>query len=165
MRKLTVFLILLIFLTGCTFQNDDILFSYRQKDLIYGNSQGVIAQERREASSHEDDIQYLLKLYLEGPLDDNLVSPFPPGTALESITFSNQTAYVTLNEVYAELDGMAHTVASACMAQTCFDLTNVETVVIKCHSQEFGNKSITLTRDSLVLFDDATAPVATEPGE
>ena len=60
MRKLTVFLILLIFLTGCTFQNDDILFSYRQKDLIYGNSQGVIAQERREASGHEDDIQYLL---------------------------------------------------------------------------------------------------------
>ncbi len=163
MKKIMAFLCLAILLTGCTVKNEGIRFTYRQKDLNYGSSQGVIAWESREVPGHEDDFQYLLNLYLEGPLDDTLASPFPKGTALESVTFSNHTAYVTLNEVYAEPDGMEHTVASACMAQTCFDLTNVQTVVIKCYSQEFGNKSITLTRDSLVLTDDATAPVTIDP--
>lgn len=164
MKKFLTILCLFVFLTGCA-KDPDILFSYRQKDLQYGNRHGVIAQEVREAPGHENDPEYLLRMYLEGPLDDSLVSPFPKGTALESVTFSNRTVYVTLNEVYAGLDGMDHTIASACIAETCFSITNAETVVIKCHSQEFGNKSITLTRESLVLSDDATAPVTLEPTE
>ena len=164
MKKYLTILFLMVFLTGCA-KEPEILFSYRQKDFQYGDPQAVIAQEVREAPGHENDPEYLLRMYLEGPLDDTLVSPFPKGTVLESITFSNQTVYVTLNEIYAGLDGMDHTIASACMAQTCFSITNAETVVIKCNSQEFGNKSITLTRDSLVFTDDATAPVTTEPTE
>lgn len=165
MKKILSILILLLLFTGCSGKDTGLRFSYRQRELAYGSAQGVIGWETREAPGKEEDIQYLLTLYLEGPLDDSLVSPFPKGTALESVTFSDQTIYVTLSEVYAGLDGMEHTVASACLARTCFDLTNVQTVVIKCNSREFGNKSITLTRDSLVLTDDATAPVTTEPTE
>ena len=165
MKKILSILTLLLLLTGCSGNDQDIRFAYRQTDLSYGSLDAVIGWETREAPGKEDDMQYLLTLYLEGPLDDTLTSPFPKGTALESVTFSSDTMYVTLSEVYAGLDGMEHTVASACIAQTCFHLTKVQTVVIKCNSQEFGNKSITLTRDSLVLTDDATAPVTTGPTE
>jgi len=165
MKKLFAIACLMALLTGCGGRQDEIRFAYRQKDLRYGDLQAVIGWETREAPGKEEDIQYLLTLYLEGPLDDTLVSPFPRGTALESVTFSDQTIHVTLSPVYAGLDGMEHTLASACMAQTCFQLTNVQTVVIKCTSEEYGNKSITLTRDSLLLVDEATAPVTTEPTE
>ena len=163
MKRLAFLILVLLMLTGCTPQDPQLHFYYRQKELVYGAADGVIAMEPREAPGHEDDLDYLLTLYLEGPLDDTLVSPFPQGTAMEGFTYSDATMYVTLNDVYASLDGMDHTIASACIAHTCFDLTKAEKVVIKCTSSEYGNKSITLTRDALLLTDDSTATASTEP--
>ena len=162
MRKFAFVLCLMVLLSGCANKDKDLQFAYRQKDLQYGTSDGVIKWETRQAPGHEDDLEYLLILYLEGPLDDTLVAPFPAGTGLEGFTYSDSTLYVTLTEQYAGLDGMDHTVASACIAQTCFRLTPAEKVVIKCTSEELGNKSITLYRDSVLLYDDSTAPAQTE---
>ena len=162
MRKLSILLCLLLLLTGCAEKENQLQFAYRQKDLQYGASDSVIKWESRQAPGHEEDLEYLLILYLEGPLDDTLVAPFPAGTALEGFTYSDSTLYVTLTEQYAGLDGIEHTVASACIAQTCFRLTPAEKVVIKCTSEELGNKSITLYRDSVLLYDDSTAPPQTE---
>lgn len=162
MRKFAMLLCLMVLLTGCTGSEQGLRFAYQQKEPRYGSADGVIGWENRQAPGHEEDLQYLLTLYLEGPLDDTLFSPFPAGTALEGFTYSDSTLYVTLTEQYAGLDGIAHTVASACIAQTCFQLTPAEKVVIKCTSEQFGNKSITLYRDSVLLYDDSTAPPQTE---
>lgn len=166
MKKWTILLLTLLILlsiTGCRGQDEQFLYFYPRAEYTFGAPDAVIVSESREAPGHEDDLEYLLTMYLEGPLDASLVSPFPQGTSLEGFTYSDSTLYVTLNGVYARLDGMEHTIASACIAYTCFDLTAADTVVIKCSSEIYGNKSVTLRRDSLLLTDDSTAPPETEP--
>lgn len=153
---------MLLMLCGCTAKNDDILFYYPRKDFSYGTQDGVIASETREAPGHEEDLDYLLTMYLEGPLDPSLHSPFPRGTALEGFTYSDATMYVTLSEAFAQLEGIDHTIASACLAYTCFHLTAAEKVVIKCNSEDYGNRSITLSRDAMILYDDSTATLPRE---
>ena len=152
---------MILTLCGCGSSDSDILFYYTRREFSYGTQDGVIASEIREAPGHEDDLTYLLTMYLEGPLDQKLSSPFPKGTALEGFTYSDATMYVTLNEAFAQLESMDHTIASACVAYTCFNLTSAESVVIKCNSEEYGNRSITLSRDDMILFDDSTATLPT----
>ena len=151
-------LMLMIPLCGCGNQEDAIEFYYIRADILNGVPDGVIACETREAPGHEDDLDYLLNLYLEGPLTQSLVSPYPKGTVLQSFSYSDATLYVTLSEEFAKLEGMDHTIAAACMAYTGFQLTSAEKVVIKCSSPEYGNRSITLSREDLVLFDDTADP-------
>lgn len=151
-------ILLTIPLLGCSSEEESILFYYTRAEFLYGAEDAVIAQEIREAPGHEEDLDYLLNLYLEGPLNQNFTSPFPKGTVLQGFTYSDATMYVTLSEEFAQLEGMDHTIAAACMAYTCFHLTAAEKVVIKCNSEEYGNRSITLRRESMVLFDDTTAP-------
>ena len=159
MRKCCALLccMMLLMLCGCNSSDEDILFYYPRKALSYEAPDGVIASEAREAPGHEDDLTYLLTMYLEGPLDQKLSSPFPKGTSLVGFTYSDATMYVTLNEAFAQLEGMDHTIASACVAYTCFHLTAAEKVVIKCNSEDYGNRSITLSRDAMILYDDSTA--------
>ena len=118
MRKCCALLLccMLLALCGCKSSDDDILFYYTRREFSYGSQDGVIASETREAPGHEDDLEYLLTLYFEGPLDQALQSPFPRGTALEGFTYSDATMYVTVNEAFARLEGMDHTIASACVA-------------------------------------------------
>ncbi len=159
-RILSALLCLLLMLPclGCSNGEKSILFYYTRAEFLYGTQDAVIAQEVREAPGHEDDLDYLLNLYLEGPLNQNFISPYPEGTAFQGFTYSDATMYVTLSQEFAQLEGMDHTIAAACMAYTCFQLTAAEKVVIKCNSEKYGNRSITLTRESMVLFDDTTAP-------
>lgn len=168
MRKLLCALMcicLLLSLCACTGGDNSVTFYYTRPidRYVYGTEDGVIAPESREVSGHEEDLNYILTLYLEGPLDQELISPFPEGTSLEGVTYSDATLYVTLNKNFASLEDLDHTIAAACMASTCFELTAAEYVVIKCGSEEYGNQSIKLSRDSLLLIDDSeeTSPSET----
>ena len=160
---LLISLLILLSCTACGSQDESFLFFYPRAEYAFGEADAVIAPEEREAPGHEADLDYLLTLYLEGPLDASLVSPFPRGTGLAGFTESDDTLYVTLSSAFGALDGMEHTIAAACLAYTCFDLTDVQTVVIQCDSETYGNRSITLHRDSLLLTDDTTAPAETKP--
>lgn len=146
-----------LFCTGCSDDNATFQFYYTRQDYAFTEEDPVIAVEIRKAPGHEDDLEYLLHMYVEGPLDDSLVSPFPKGTLLQGFTYSDATLYVTLNEPFAQLDGIDHTIAAACIAYTGFDLTSAEKVVIKCNSERYGNKSITLYRDSVLFRDNSIA--------
>lgn len=168
MKKCCAFVLcclMLLILGSCGASEEEILFYYTRADFAYGVRDGVIDSEKREAHGREADLEYLLTMYLEGPLSQTLTSPFPAGTALVGFTYSDATMYVTLNEAFAQLEGMDHTIASACLAYTCFQLTAAEKVVIKCNSEDYGNRSITLSRDAMILFDDSAAmlPSGTQP--
>ena len=54
------------------------------------------------------------------------------------------------------LSGVDLTLACACLARTCFSLTDAQSVTIS--SEGLGFVSMTLTRDSLVLSDDTPLP-------
>lgn len=143
--------------TGSSLQGT-VTFYYTRPDdsFIYGAEDGVISAEEREASGHAGELQYLLTLYLRGPLDDALTSPFPNGTQLTALTQTADTLYIELSGEFSQLSGVRLTTACACISKTCFALRDVSQVTIQ--SPAFGDHpavEMTLTRDSLFLLDDS----------
>ena len=161
MRKiiaLALAAVLLLGLTGCVDTSETAVFYYaRYEDAyLYGQENAVIAGEYRDVSGHRQDLKYLLTLYFHGPTMEYLRSPFPSGLVLRSVERRQDTLYIELSASLTMLSGTDLTVACACLARTCFSLTDAETVAIS--SDGLGFVSTTLTRDSLVLFDDTPIP-------
>lgn len=155
---------LLLSQIGCTgthnFTEDPILFYYPRivTQYEYGSTDGVIGWEERDPAGHRNNLRYLLTLYLVGPVDDHLTSPFPDGCQLIDLNRSETEVAVTLNANFGALKDMDLTLACASLAQTCFSLTDVPVVRILCESSD-GQISIdeTITRQQLVM-EDAPLP-------
>ena len=162
MKKIICLLLaVFILLSGCSFANGNIKepveFYYprscsRPDEYKTFFSEGAIASEIREASGRRNDLYYLLSMYLRGPLDPNLHSPFPPGSAVVKVQQNDRELSVYLNAVAANLEAMDLTVACSCLAQTCMALADVDAVYIE--AQNIDDKvlfSTTLSRGSLLL--------------
>ena len=161
MRKiiaLTLAVLLLVGLTGCIAIDETATFYYaRHEDsYLYGMDNAVIAGEYRDITGHRGDLKYLLTLYFHGPTSEYLHSPFPSGMVLRSVTQDANALHVELSASLTMLSGTDLTLACACLARTCFGLTDAESVTIT--SDGLGFVSITLTRDSLLLVDDTPIP-------
>ena len=115
-------------------------------------SDGAITSEQRDVSGHREDLTYLLTMYLRGPLDSHLVSPFPTGCSLIGVQQDGSELTVQLSSGASLLNDLDLSIACGCLAQTCMSLADVDTVHIK--SLSTINEvlfSITLTADSLLL--------------
>ena len=161
MRKIIAFAlaaVLLLGLTGCVDTSDTAVFYYtRYEDAyLYGQENAVITGEYRDVSGHRQDLKYLLTLYFHGPTMEYLRSPFPSGMILRSVERRQDTLYVELSASLTMLTGTDLTVACACLARTCFGLSQAEAVSIT--AEGLGIVSMTLTRDSLLLADDTPIP-------
>lgn len=144
--------ILLVFgLWGCR-KEETIPFYYPRAEIQYGIDNGVIAAEDRNIEGSDQSLEFLLKLYLEGPISQDLRSPFPKGTALENLDRDGDTIIITLSEPFGMLENLEYIIACASVASTCFDLTDSDTVTIIA-----GQSEMTLTRDNLVLTDHAAS--------
>ena len=149
--SLLLAMLCLFCLYGCD-QEDGVLFFYPRTEIQYGSADAVIASEARDIDNTGKDMTFLLKLYLEGPISQELRSPFPRGTTLESLSYAGGQLFVVLNEPFAALENMDYLIACACIASTCFELTEATSVTVKTQQT-----SLTLTRDTLMLEDIATA--------
>ena len=161
MKRIALLLLaaaLLISLAGCTQTVDTTVFYYaRYEDAYaYGTESAVIAPEYREIAGHGGDLHYLLTLYFHGPTMEYLRSPFPSGIGLRSVERSGNTLLIELTPSLTVLNGTDLSLACACLARTCFGLSDAEAVTIS--AQGLGFVSMTLTRDSLMLSDDTTIP-------
>lgn len=158
--------VLLAVFPGCSeADGDSVSFYYLRTELSYGTEDGVIAPEARAVSGSHEDLTYLLRLYLEGPLTDMMTSPFPVGTQLISVELKEGTLLLELSGEFAALEGIDLTMAGACLASTCFALTDTEAVQITAGTSE-DKTSITLSRNSLTLLDDSAASTeATDSGQ
>ena len=65
-------------------------------------------------------------------------------------TASGITLY--LSDTAATMDDMEYSLACTCLSLTCLDLTDAASVTITS-----GNRSITMNRNTLTLFDGNTA--------
>jgi len=122
-------------------------------------SEGIIGSEEREAAGHRDNLTYLLSVYFRGPLDSGLISPFPIGCRVLEIHQEDNRMTIQLNPVLAEKSDLDVTVACACLAKTCMDLTGAEAVQIESrNSEDKVLFSRTFTMDNLFLNDTYTEP-------
>ena len=134
-RFLSITVALLLILCGCQFSDrieHPVRFYYvRQADrFVYGSGDGVITYEERDAAGHEADLRYLLSLYLQGPLDEGLRSPFPPECKLLTMSNKDRTVTLVLSESFADLSGLDRSLAYACLGYTCANLDTIETMHI-----------------------------------
>ena len=144
-------LVLLFGLVGCR-QQESIHFYYPRTQIQYGVADGVIAAEPRELEGTNRSLEFILKLYLEGPVSQDLRSPFPKGTALANLKQEQDTIVVTLSPPFGLLEDLDYIIACACVASTCFALTEAESVTVAT-----GQTQMTLTRDNLSLADQAAS--------
>ena len=162
MRKvlcLTLTLLLLGGLLGCHYnESGDILepveyfYPRKSESFIYGSDDGVISSEIREASGHTNDLHYLISMYLRGPQDPALRSPFPAGSVLEEIRVENDTLYTRFSEEFAVLENMELTLACTALARTCLSMTDVTYVHIDS-TAEGKTISMHLSEETLLLAD------------
>ena len=152
MKRILCFLLtaalLLPLLCGCGEQvREPVTFYYLRKS--YQESlDSLIASEEREASGHRDNLNYLLTFYLMGPVDEELQSPLPRGTALHRVYQEDTGLTLELSNTSALLTDYEFSLACACLSLTCMDLAAVDTVTVVS-----GNRSLTMNRDTLTLYD------------
>ena len=154
--RLTAALLVLVLLCGCTglFQKNPVQFYYLRDEITFTNSTSVIASE---AATEFDDAMTLtevLELYLTGPNDDALRSPFPEGVELVSVKQDGDTIFLKFNDHLSSLTGMDLTLACACVTMTCLELTDAVNVSIRAEGTTLdGAAQIKMNADSLILLD------------
>ncbi len=160
MKRISSFaliLVLTVSLFGCSYSKDSgsdtAEFYYQRISYGYYTADGVIASESREVASHGNDLDYLLSLYLLGPLDGELKSPFPQNCKLIDVFYDGSTLCVILDESFATLENMERTIACACLAKTCFTLTNATQVQIQSDIPSKGRIEMIIGADSLLMED------------
>lgn len=156
MKRISCLLLFLcLLLTGCAsiteYSNDAVTFYYLCRN-YQEDMESVIESEKRDAAGNREDLNYLLALYLIGPSADELVSPLPEGTQIQSARQRGSTVTLRLSDTEKDLTDAEFTLACACLSLTCLDLTDADEVII--HS---GPRSITMTRENLTLTDSAIA--------
>ena len=146
----------LLLLCGChgihPGRKDDVRFYYPRTEFQYGTAEGVISPEARDMSGHLNDPDYLMRMYLMGPLDKSLEPAFPIGTRLMSWEETPEAIRLVLSQEGEELPEIQFTLACACIAKTCMELRGVNQV-----SVERGSQSMTIEQSELLLLDTNNA--------
>ena len=140
-----------------------ITFYYPRQTLVYNASDGVIRGEVRDMEGIDGGVEFMLNMYLSGPITPELKTPFPEHARLVSIVITDTNATLTVTRPFSTLTGLDLTVACACLTMTTISLTGVETVTIQADSALLDSaKQITMDKDCFLLLDDNTLATAKE---
>lgn len=158
--SVTIILLICCSLLACstfgTGLKNPVTFYYPRSITTYGQEDSIISSEFREASGHANDLEYLISLYLHGPMDDTMVATFPQGTKLISLNQKNGVLYLTLSDSFANQSSLDLSVACACLSKTCFELCAVEKVEIRTENIPLGNTQvIVMTKDNVQFYDNS----------
>ena len=156
-RILCLILIFICLLSGCG-KKDDVVFYYRSVDYLNSRSGSVLDSETRDVTGYRDNPQFLVALYLAGPLDQDLQSPFPTGTKLQSLFFKEDQLTIQLYDLPQTLSDSDFSLACACLTMTSLEFTNAKTVTILC-----GSRSVTMDQ-SILTFTDTPATISPTDG-
>lgn len=130
---------------------DPVTFYYINSEYEYFSQEGIITSEQRDASGHRNDLPYLLALYMMGPAEEGLESPLPKGVMLFKAEESEEGILIHISS-HDTMTDASFSLSCACLALTCFDITDASSVTVNS-----GDRSITLTRDTISLFDSSIA--------
>lgn len=159
-RFLSLLLIFCLVLSGCGIlaerMREPVTFYYVRSGYDANMSQ-VIGSEERDAAGHRGELSYLLALYLMGPSQEGLRMPFPGSTRVLSVEREGGSITLELSDTGITLTDAQFSLACACLSLTCLNLTDAETVTILS-----AERSVTMSRDNLVLFDGSTPATAEE---
>jgi len=148
-------------LAGCSSHSlEPVSFYYCRNPETYQYFQedGVITAESRDLSGHTNDLRYLVALYLAGPLEEGLVSPFPRSARLVEAKTISSSVQIELSDLGNTMTDSEFSLAAACLSKTCMQHFGASSVTIKS-----GARTITMNEANIILFDTAI-PETTEGG-
>ena len=151
-RIVAMILLMALLLCGCADKMREPVTFYYVRDSFEVDMSQVIGTEQREASGHVGDLNYLITMYLRGPQEENLRSPFPAGCRLEDVRSGGNVLCIVLSGEFMELENTELTLACAALAKTCLPLSGMERLRIDAVSDK-KTFTITLNEDSLLLAD------------
>lgn len=155
-KYLSLFLIILLLISGCS-GKDHAKFYYSRLEFQYHSPDSVIVSEYRDITGHANDLSFLISLYLMGPLEKDYVSLFPSGVRLLDVELAEKHLTIELSEIET-LSDAEYSLACACMALTCLELTDAQDVTITS-----GSRSVTIDPNQLTIYDSGT-PIETTTG-
>ena len=136
---LLLVVVLLIFCAGCRGGQDSFQspgdFYYLLDEPTFGTQGQLYRVEVRETAPYGNDLSKILSDYLEGPVEDHSLSPFPAGTRLVDCSREDGALTLVLSEAFAQCTGVELILAGNCIAKTCFSLTDADSVSIQCSHQ------------------------------
>ena len=154
-RLISLMLLLCLLLTGCSSLGErvkePVKFYYIRQDYLE-DMESVISSEVREASGHRYDLPYLLALYSMGPSSSKLVSPFPRNTKILPVEHSEEGLVLSIMDEIHTMTDAEYTVASACLAMTCFEIIDAEQIIVVC-----GDRSVAIRKDNLLMHSSSEA--------
>ena len=125
-------------------------------EISHGSADSIIAAEIREGDGYQENYNYLLDIYLLGPLDRDYRSPYPVGTSMKDFQLDGTTARILLSDDFGKLSGIDLTLACGCLTLTIMDLTGADTVTVMAEDTLLdGRESITMNRSNMILTDDS----------
>ena len=151
MKRVIVIALALLLLTGCSptpSGENTVTFYYPRKNLVYSFSDLPIGAEARDCA--DEALEYVLRLYLLGPTDENLESLYPSSIRLLSIEEEDGALAVTLSPGGNQMRDIDFSLAGACLAKTCFAYGGYSSVTIRS-----GDRELTLKNDDLLFRDDS----------
>lgn len=151
-RIICILLSLCLLLSGCGRAEDhSVSFYYCRsaEDYQYFESDGVIRGEGRDVTGHRSDLRYMINLYLAGPLEEGLQSPFPKTARLISVSIAEDTILIQLSDQDKTMTDAEFSLACACLTLTCMNLHSCAQVTITS-----GDRTVTMDESSILLSDD-----------
>ncbi len=142
MKRWTVFLLILCLAVSCAACGEEeaehtAFYYLRTGDTIaHGQADALIAPVLRD-SSEDTALDDILQLYVAGPTEEGFRNPFPKGTYLLSTIRRDEMLVVVLSREFTTLDGIQLTLAGACLAATCYDLTGLEHIQVRSSEQVY----------------------------
>lgn len=155
---LCFFLILaLLFAAGCSNgeKPEGTPFYYCVVNPSYSQGSTAINEEYR-SEVPRDSLMATLEVYLRGPESSDLVSPFPDGLQVLSVSQEGDILLLTVSMELTTLSGLDLTMACGCLTLTCLALTDAEQVQISSiYGLLDGQRTITMDENTLLLLDAA----------
>lgn len=132
--------------------------------LSAAEGESALAPEYHILPKDEDTVDALLRILTDGPEDENLSSPLPPGVSLRSWELEGSTLTVNLSSQYNALSGVALTLADYSFALTLCRLDGIDCVTITAggHSIPYRSRELLSPADLYTPPADAEAEPAAD---
>ena len=164
MKRMITWMLLAAFalqLAGCYSASEDdaagATFYYVRSAYQYHSGENVVVGEVRTSGAETSDIAQLVELYLNGPVTEGLVCPFPKDTQLISLLDHTGLLEMTLSDTVSALSDAQFSLACVCLGKTV--LENTDIILVTFIS---GERSMTVSRDNYLTTDDVGTNEATK---